>query len=271
MALVGNLRDFPLADFLYLVDRGYKTGRLRIRSQKGSTATLYFQKGKLVYATSSAREERLGERLVRAGKLTPEQLQQALQRQKSRDQGKPIGAILIELGYVTPEEVREHVRAQIEETVYDLLTWPEGEFAFEAGNMISPEAARLAVPMEIEELIIEGMRRIDEWDEIRELIPDPSVVPHFIRQPGGRGKGVNLTPKEWRVFARINGRNSVADIAAATGLSEFDVAKILYSFAAAGLIEVLPPRREVPEAARAAAAPPSRSLINRLIQRIRGL
>jgi len=53
MALVGNLRDFGLSDFLYLVDRGYKTGML-VLQRPGDQARLFFQNGKLVYAIQNA-------------------------------------------------------------------------------------------------------------------------------------------------------------------------------------------------------------------------
>ena len=69
MALVGNLRDFGLSDFLYLVDRGYKTGML-VLQRPGDQARLFFQNGKLVYAMQNTTEDRLGDLLVRAGKIT---------------------------------------------------------------------------------------------------------------------------------------------------------------------------------------------------------
>ena len=78
MPLVGNLRDFALHDFLYLIDRGHKTGSLLLRSHNDSAA-LYFDAGKLISVTRPQRRERLGEFLMRTGKITPDQLRQLLQ------------------------------------------------------------------------------------------------------------------------------------------------------------------------------------------------
>src|SRR5437867_3435674 len=116
MALVGNLRDFGLADFLYLVDRGYKTGRL-VLQRPSDQAFLYFQNGKLVYASTSQHEERLGDLLLRAGKITPEQRNFALHLQQTTQQNKPLGLLMVELGYINREGIIRTVRSQIEETV----------------------------------------------------------------------------------------------------------------------------------------------------------
>jgi hypothetical protein len=64
----------------------------------------------------------------------------------------------------------------------------------------------------------------------------------FADQPTERAKGVNLTPDEWRVFARINGADNIAAIARLTQLSEFDVCRIIYGFIQAGLVEVARPQ-----------------------------
>jgi len=272
MALVGNLRDFSLADFLYLVDRGYRTGRLTLK-RANDAATLYFEKGKLVYATQYSREERLGEMLVRVGRITGGQRDHALRLQQGPYAGKPLGAVLVELGYVGEEELKRHVRTQIEETVYCLFTWPDGEFRFDAGVLVAPEDVMIAIPLGVENIIMEGVRRIDEWSRIRDRIPDTERVVKFVDQPSERAKGVNLTPEEWRVFARINGKDSLRTIAERTGLTEFDVCRIVYGFMSAGLVELLKERPAPPPGASAPVPVerPKRSLINRIIDRIRGM
>ena len=85
---------------------------------------------------------------------------------------------------------------------------------------------------------MEGVRRIDEWSRIRDRIPTLDVIVKFADQPTERAKGVNLTPDEWRVFARINGLDNIAAVAQLTNLSEFDVCRIIYGFIQAGLVEV---------------------------------
>jgi hypothetical protein len=272
MALVGNLRDFSLADFLYLVDRGYKTGRLTVK-RADDAATLYFEKGKLVYATQYSRHERLGEMLVRMGRITEEQRDHALQLQQGPYAGKPLGSVLVELGYISEEELLRHVRTQLEETVYRLFTWPDGEFRFDAGALVAPEEVLINITLGVENIIMEGVRRIDEWSRIRDRIPSTDMVVKFVDQPSEKAKGVNLTPDEWRVFARINGKDSIISIAERTGLGEFDVCRIVYGFISAGLVEVVKEKAIPPPGigAPVKATRPKRSLIARIIERIRRL
>lgn len=251
MALVGNLRDFGLAEFLYLVDRGYKTGRLTLQ-KPGDRAELYFQNGKLVYATHFNQDERIGDILVRMGRLTREQLNVALRIQHTQEQNKPLGAILVQRNMVTLEEIHKCVRLQIEEITYSLFSWNEGDFRFEQDMAPPPES--VTIPLSIENIIMEGSRRIDEWNRIRDRIPSLDVVVRFSDQPKEKAQGVNLTPDEWRVFARINGVHSIRQIAQHTGLGEFDVARIIYGFLSAGLV-VLSKQTSQPGESKAARGP----------------
>ncbi len=236
MALVGNLRDFGLSEFLYLVDRGYKTGRLTL-TRPGDRAELYFQNGKLVYATHFSQDERIGDILVRMGRLTREQCNAALRIQHTQEPNKPLGAILVQRGMVTMEEIHKCVRLQIEEITYGLFSWNEGDFRFEPDQQPPPES--VTIPLSIENIIMEGTRRIDEWARINDKITNLDVVVRFSDQPHEKAKGVNLTPDEWRVFARINGVSSIRQISQQTALGEFDVARIVYGFLAAGLVVLM--------------------------------
>lgn len=233
MALVGNLRDFGLSEFLYLVDRGAKTGRLTLQ-KPGDRAELYFNSGKLVYATHFNQNERIGDILVRMGRITREQCNNALQIQHTQQLNKPLGQIMVEHGMVTMSEINRCVRLQIEEITYGLFGWQEGDFRFEPD--MAPPNESVTIPLSIENLIMEGTRRIDEWARIRDRIPSLDVIVKFSERPHEKAKGVNLTPDEWRVFARINGANSVRQISMQTGLGDFEAARIIYGFLSAGLV-----------------------------------
>jgi hypothetical protein len=242
MALVGNLRDFGLSEFLYLVDRGAKTGRLTLQ-KPGDRAELYFNTGKLVYATHFNQDERIGDILVRMGRITREQCNIALEIQQTKQPDKPVGQIMVELGMLTQAEILKCVRLQIEEITYGLFGWQEGDFRFEPD--MAPPRESVSIPLSIENLIMEGTRRIDEWARIRDRIPSLDVIVRFSDKPHEKAKGVNLTPDEWRVFARINGANSVRQISLQTGLGDFETARIIYGFLSAGLViltkEIAPP------------------------------
>ena len=239
------MRDFGLSEFLYLVDRGSKTGRLTLQ-KPGDRAELYFNTGKLVYATHFNQDERIGDILVRMGRISREQCNTALRLQHTEEVSKPLGQIMVERGMVTLAEIHKCVRLQIEEITYGLFGWQEGDFRFEPELAPPPES--VTIPLSIENIIMEGTRRIDEWARIWDSIPSLDVIVRFSDRPHEKAKGVNLTPDEWRVFARINGANSIRQIAQQTALGDFEVARIMYGFLSAGLVVLT---RQIAQAAPA--------------------
>lgn len=271
MALVGNLRDFGLSDFLYLVDRGYKTGGLHL-SRGEETAILFFEKGKLIHA-SRQEDDLTGDLLVRLGKLTSQQLVAARQQ----NNGMALTQALLNASLFTPDELQQVLQTHIEESVYGLFGWPDGEFRFEQGQKPGNDAPVMPTPVPVENLIMEGVRRIDEWGRIKDRIPSTDMIVKFIEQPGEKAKAVKLAPEEWRVFARINGKDTLTEIAQKTSLSEFDVCRIVYGFVTAGLVEVIKKPKPAPLTSSARGAQPTepprvkKSLVNRIINRIRGM
>lgn len=273
MALVGNLRDFGLSDFLYLVDRGYKTGCLHL-SRPEDTASLYFDKGKLITASRKNDRAAVTELLLRKGKLNQQQAQQAVQTQRNNG-GASLSQVLMTLSFISREDLQRTLQQHIEESVYGLFGWPDGEFRFEQGQHPDMDAPIMPIPLPVEHLIMEGVRRIDEWGRIRDRIPSTDMIVRFVEQPGEKAKGVNLAPEEWRVFARINGKDTLSEIAQKTSLSEFDVCRIVYGFLTAGLVDVIKKPRPMPvtSTGRPMAEPPKvkKGLVSRIITRIRGM
>jgi hypothetical protein len=271
MALVGNIRDFGLSDFLYLVDRGYKTGGLYL-SHAQERALLYFEKGKLIMAAGTP-DDLHAELLVRLGLLDTQQISQARQALNNSANGTTLTQVLIESALVDPVQLQRTLQNHTEESVYGLFGWPEGEFRFEQGEQPHSDAPVMPEAISVENLIMEGVRRIDEWGRIKDRIPSTDMVVKFLDQPGEKAKGVKLAPEEWRVFARINGRDTLAEIAARTNLSEFDVCRIVYGFVTAGLVVVQKKPKPMALAGGAQANLPrvKKSLVNRIINRIRGM
>jgi hypothetical protein len=273
MALVGNIRDFGLSDFLYLVDRGYKTGCLHL-TRGDENASLYFDKGKLTTAVSRGYLAPSADLLVGKGKLTPQQVSEAAQAQRNNG-GSNLSHILVQYKFIAHDDIQRVLQQHIEESVYTLFGWPEGDFRFEQNQHPEPDMLVMPTPLAVEHLIMEGVRRIDEWGRIKDRIPSTDLVVRFLDQPIEKTRGINLAPEEWRVFARINGKDTLAEIARKTGMTEFDVCRIVYGFLVAGLVEVMKKARPVPvdTMGRPAQDVPrvKKSLVSRIINRIRGM
>ncbi|MEK7402040.1 MAG: DUF4388 domain-containing protein [Gemmatimonadota bacterium] len=231
MAIKGSLREASLPDVLQLLSMGKKTGCLAV-THRNNFGYIYFDKGRISYASIVNRRDRIGDLLVKAGSITTEQLQQAIDAQaKHRD--KRVGDLLVDLGFITREALHEHVRVQIEEAVYLLFTWNEGTFNFEAE--VHPERQDLLVSINPESLLLEGARRVDEWSLIEKKIPSFDMVFDADWRKLA-ASDLPLTTEQQTVLQHVDGRRDVTAIIEASGLVEFDVGKALYGLVSAGLV-----------------------------------
>jgi tetratricopeptide (TPR) repeat protein len=231
MAIKGSLREASLPDVLQLLAMGKKTGCLSV-THRSNFGYIYFDKGRITYASIVNRRDRIGDMLVKAGSITPEQLQAAIDAQgKHRD--KRIGDLLVELEFITRDALHEHVRVQIEEAVYLLFTWSEGTFNFEAE--VYPERQDLLVSISPESLMLEGARRVDEWGQIEKKIPSFDMVFDADWRKLAATE-LPLSTEQQNVLQHLDGRRDIAHVAEASGLVEFEVGKALYGLLTAGLI-----------------------------------
>ena len=231
MAIKGSLKEASLPDVLQLLTMGKKTGCLSV-THRSNFGYIYFDKGRICYASIVNRRDRLGDILVKSGLVSPEQLEQAIQLQgKMRD--KRIGEILIDIGALTREELHQQIRLQIEHAVYFLFTWSQGTFNFEAD--IRPEEQDFLVSINPESLLLEGARRVDEWGLIEKKIPSFDIVFDLDRQRL-TASDVELTPEQETLLPLIDGRRDVTALLDETGLGEFEVGKALYGLLTAGFL-----------------------------------
>lgn len=231
MAIKGSLREASLPDVLQLLSMGKKTGCLSV-THRNNFGYIYFDKGRISYASIVNRRDRIGDMLVKTGSITQAQLQSAIEAQ-DRARDKRIGDLLVELRFITREALHEHVRVQIEEAVYLLFTWHEGTFNFDAD--VHPERQDLLVSINPESLLLEGARRVDEWGLIEKKIPSfDSIFDADWRKLAATD--LPLSSEQQSVLQFIDGRRDVNQLVEATGLVEFEVGKSLYGLLTAGLI-----------------------------------
>lgn len=277
MALKGNLHDFSTTQLLNLINLARKTGTLTVNSSQ--IGQMAFRDGKLIYASLGSNSNSLAAVLHKSGVLTAEQ--RRIIQEKAKDTGdKQLGHLLIQAGYVTQSDIIQSVRYHILDVVYKMFTWVDGLFRFDADRIPPPD--RITVPIDLESVIMEGSRRMKEWNRLQQELPDLDVTLRFASQPNSRLQNVNLTVEEWRVVSYISPQNTIRQIADAVNLNDFQIRRIVYGMLQAGLVEyVEPPRSKIvqvdqaPDDTNREEGPkkPSvrRSVITRLIDRIRRL
>jgi tetratricopeptide (TPR) repeat protein len=243
MAIEGPLRELGIHDVFQLLDLSRKTGALRVTSElRDNEGTVFFDSGKVVYATIRSNPHPLGAMLVRSGKVSEADLERALQLQAQRKDGQRFGQILVEMGAITVRELERQVKLQVEAVIFELMSWREGFFSFGERD-VSDVPVGYSVRISTESLLMEGARRIDEWSRIADKVPNLAVVPVLAAVGDDHASGLDLLPNEWEMLATIDGERDLRSISAELGRSEFDVAKITYGLLSTGVVELRMPQR----------------------------
>jgi hypothetical protein len=237
MAIEGPLKELGLHDVFQLLDLSRKTGVLRITSHlRNNEGTVFFDDGAIVFAAMRSNPHRLGEALLASGKVTPAELEHARAVQQREGGRRRLGQIFVEMGALTPHELDKEVEAQIEEAVFELLSWREGFFSFMEGSLEGAPADAL-VRLLTEKVLMEGARRIDEWSRIETQVPHLGVVPGLAPlDASGEAPHLDLRPTEWAVLAEVDGVRDLRHLAAALHLSEFEVARTVFGLVTTGVV-----------------------------------
>lgn len=232
MAIKGSLREASLPDVIQLLCFGRRTGCLALADRQ-RFGSIFFEDGWITYATIVNRRDRIGDILLRAGTITREQLDQALEMQQV-SRGRRLGELLVSLGALAPEELRRLLRSQIEEAVYTLFTWSSGTFTFEAG--VRPDWEGDLDRINPENLLLEGARRVDEWSLIEKKIPSFDAV-FSVDRSGLANPALSFTEAQRRILPLLDGVRDTREVIDTSGLSDFEAAQALFGLITAGLAQ----------------------------------
>lgn len=238
MAIEGPLRELGIHDVFQLLDLSRKSGVLRVVSRlRDNEGVVAFHTGRIAYASIRSNPHPIGEMLLKANKITEDELSSAREQQTKHGDRRRIGEILIAMGAVTARDVEHAVRRQAETVVFELMSWREGHFRFEEANPDElPENPSVAVSTE--SVLMEAARRIDEWSRIADRVPSLSAVPQFAEAAAEHSGQLDLLPGEWEVLTMIDGEHDLRRIAVELARSEFDVAKIVYGLVSTGVVSL---------------------------------
>lgn len=260
MALEGTLRDFSLADIFQLIGIQKKTGVLTLKNAD-EVVSVSFLDGNVVSADSLNKnlEDRLGTVLVRSGRMTAEKLEEALKIQKETLQR--LGYLLVHRGYIKEDDLREALRLQITQIVYRLFRWKDGEYHFSQEETVEYDRANFA-PVSAENILMEGIRMIDEWPIIERKIHsfdmifrkvNPGVRPTIVAEEDetdalenaisgaeaprpGSVEGLRLLEEEAVVYELVDGKRTIQEIIDCSHMGEFETCRILYELLSRNLV-----------------------------------
>jgi hypothetical protein len=254
LGITGNLKTMQLGELFQWLSLGSKTGTLLINGH-GVEKRIYFQDGRIASTSSSDQREYLGHFLVSNGFITEDELKMAMEVQEESQ--ILLGKILVMINAIAEADLLRLMRKKAEESIYDVFLWTEGNFEFVDGEM--PDQKMVPLSLDVTGIVMEGMRRYDEWQLIRQRVPDSSVVPDIVR-PLDIEK---LGDREKLIIPYLDGQRSIEEIALQTHNAEFVVSKLVAEGLRTGSMRL----SEVRRAPAAVPMPAGGSEVDHFLQR----
>jgi hypothetical protein len=186
MPLSGTFSSMPFADLLQWLGDSRRSGTVSV-ALEFEERYIRFERGQIAaYGSDDPMARDIGRVALQRGLLDDAAMLRAVEKQTRNHM--PLADVLQAEGLVEAEALERAVRAHVEETVLGLFLWPEGRFTFiEAGSTPTPEEDawmppeyQLAEPLDVREILMEGMRRLDEWTRIVKVLPSDDVQLHAL-------------------------------------------------------------------------------------------
>ena len=233
MSVSGNLKTMLPGDLLQWLSLGQKTGTLFV-SNKGTEKKIFFRNGRVISSASNDPREYLGQFLMSHGYITEPELMKAMEVQaQSRIL---LGKILVMIDVINEEDLQRLMRLKAEEEIYDIFLWNEGDFQFVDDEL--PQMEMIPLQVDVTGLIMEGTRRVDEWNRIHTLIAHEALVPSLVKEVPDE----ELEDDAQRtVVNAVDGKRSLAEIVLESRSSSFNVASTIYHLTRQGYVKLEDP------------------------------
>lgn len=229
----GTLEETSIAEMFFTIFRHKVPGLIEI-SREGVEKQIYINDGTVINASSSDRSDSLGAYLYRNEKLTREQLIETNRMRAGSD--KRHGEILIERGLLSPAELFESIRRQMEAIVWSVFSWQTGEVGFKIGEFSDPAMIKIHLPMR--QVILRGIKHVKDAKALvarlgrKRTVLRPSYCTEELIE-------IALDSDEYRLLRLVNGKRSLYDVCVEGPFSVSENARMLYAFHVLQLIDKL--------------------------------
>jgi hypothetical protein len=229
--LAGDLAEMQPCDLLNFLHQGRRTGVLLTRSD-GVERGIVMLEGNVAWACSTSPGELLGQLLARSGLVDRARVTEVLSEQGEPPGRKRLGQLLLERGIISPEALAHGLRHQVMEIFLGLLVVKSGSFVFLRG--VERAALPSLLALDTQALLLDGLCRLDEMEVYRTRVPSAEVVPRCT----GKAVDEELAEDVRRVLAAADGARTVADLARATALGEFEATRAAYRLIELGYLRL---------------------------------
>jgi tetratricopeptide (TPR) repeat protein len=206
---------------------------------KGVHTHVYFSNGRVVFVEQGSLGDTLGRVLVREGKLTDEQYAKVIERMTQRlveSEQMRFGEVVAELGFLSPDEVREALAVQVKDKAVHCLMHKDPEYAFEEGS--DRVAAVGHFPSRVEPLILAATRLFESDRVDRILDVKRAAYPHVLGDASEHAVAFALGGAGQRILDRIDGATSVQELVSAARGAEDEARTLLAALVVGGAVEL---------------------------------
>ncbi len=229
----GNLRHKPFPEVLAQLHRWRASGALLLRKERVKKI-VYLKEGYPTFVKSNLLSECLGRVLVREKIISEEECEQSIRLMKKR--GRQQGTILIEMGAISPHNLVYGLQLQLQEKLFDIFGWTDGDYQFSTKIDIPPQA--VALDMSLATIIYEGVRRTHRAPELEDRLgPFMDSYLQVHDDPLHRFQSVPLEADERKLVALIDGRRTLRDVIDKSGLDRLVALQLVYALFAAEMIQ----------------------------------
>ena len=225
----GSLAGRDLAEIVQRLYEERWTGLL-ILSNGGGGKNLTLQEGRMVFASSTSPDERLGELLLRRGRIT---LRQYVDAGAAIAPGKRLGAVLVEQAVLTPKDLVKAVVDQTQEIIYGAFQWTEGQYRLHEGAL---PAESITLNISTPDIILEGIHRIEAWSRIERAVGGPQS--RYERQARYEEalRAMTLTFEKLALLTGLHGTRTLESICQESSLPDYEVCRTLWAFRVIGVV-----------------------------------
>jgi CheY-like chemotaxis protein len=254
--ILGDLDVIGLADLLQLLVQHQRVGALSVFDKESRKVIYFGNDGLMLLSTGQRKGPRLGEMLLLTKRLTFPQVARGLESQKQW--GVHFGEAVVRLGYLPREAVNEAILEQVEEELCDLFFWTGAAFEFVEGPpppiFQEPDQPVAVLKRDVSGLILEAMRRIDEWKQFNHVLGGGQTVFALTDQIQAKAAAYASDPVIGMVVQSINGQNTIDAVVEEAGVSRFQVFRILVVLLHDGCLQRISPEPAAGAAGKAAAS-----------------
>jgi hypothetical protein len=203
---------------------------LLVLSSGGVGKSLTLQDGRMVFASSTSADDRLGELLLRKGRLT---LRQYVDASAALAPGKRLGAVLVEQGALGAKDLVKAVVEQVQEIIYGAFQWTEGHYRANAG---AASAESITLNISTPDIILEGIRRIDSWTRVDRAVGGAAARYQRAADYEQTLHAMTLSFEKLSLLTSLNGTRTVEELCQESSLSDFEVCRTLWAFRVIGVV-----------------------------------